>query len=683
MKNIVMLLLILFLSLSVCAQDKTKTKTKIKKTVTQIFTTSKREMPLVALIEAINAVGPPKYRNKKILYDSSINKSTSFKVVASQIKENTDDKYYEFHLIERFLSLNGLSIVLNGPFLLVIKSSVTPTFNINLLKPGDLEKDDDITQDEMSIKMITTTYVPPFEIVKVLRPFTQTTKKNVQFHQLSSNNGLMIIAPKSTIRYLTELIKILDIPGDTTRIEILKVEHTLPKEITSRIKELRTKRVSKSSQSQPPILIPDDRTMQIIVKGTDKQIDEIKGLLLKLDQPTKENPLNTEISFYKLKNAKAEEVAATLNNLYQRIKAKKPNSRIRGNLPTTGRNRDDVPTIVAEKNINALLIIGADSDQYNYLLKIIEQLDIRRDQVMIVGSIVEMSESKAWELSVELAAINASRTNVAGKINPFISSNNQSTLNIDGNAPGKVPNINSLLIGVTYGSQEALPFILNASQTDSDVHSIAQPSIMANDNQTASITIEQSVPFQTTSTGANSVTTQSVDFSKAPITLQIKPTINSPSRKDAERYVILDVSVNVSSFIGTGGNGTPPAQSSRQAKTVVTVPDKGVVAIGGLSNYTKGIEETGVPLLSKIPILGNLFKSQRRNRTHSNIYIFISPYIISTFNDAEKYAHDLGLSFESDEVFYKEMKEKIWANAQLKGSGLSDSSFYPKTFIKK
>lgn len=689
-KYLILIILLCAVATSLFAQDAEKKEND----VTGIFTSSKGELPLDVLISAISQVGPPEYKNKIILYDSTISKATTFKVIkANKLKIDTTDPLYEFRMIETYLSLNGYAIVISDPYLLVVKSGNAPFYNIKILSDDD-SKNTLIKHDEISAKMINTVHVPSAEIIRALNPFMNKITNDINFLPLPTTNGLMILGPKSTLLFLVDIIKILDVPGEKKRIEIIKVEFTLPKDLTGKIKELRTSTGSRTpgaAAAAGPVIIPDDRTMQIIVKGTDEEISEIKELLKLLDQELVGPDMNRQIRFLKLKNAKAEEVAATLNNLYSRIKEQLPTTPTApGVAPravvtgTSNATRDDIPTIIAEKTINALLVIGADNDVYKELEDIVDKLDKRRDQVMIIGTIVEMSETKAWDLAVELAAINASKINTPGFVNPYGATNfGRNTISIDGDKPGRVPNLTSAFTtGFTYGSQEALPFILNASKTDNEVNSIAQPSITANDNQQATITIERSVPYETTSTGTNQVTSSNVQFTKAPISLQIKPTINAPDRVDAEKYVILEVNVNVTTldFSQLSAGGSPGTQT-RQATTIVTVPDKGVVVIGGLSGFQSDRGEKKVPLLGDIPILGNLFKTQNRNKTKSNIYIFLSPNIMTNFREAEDYAREKGILFDTDKKFYGELKNRVWNNQLNSSSKLRDSDFYPKQFM--
>ena len=588
--------LILAALTNINAQDEVKKESAVLK----FFQNPKGELNLEVLISALAQVGPPEFKNKIILYDSTITKSTIFKQVKEiKIKIDPNDPLFEFRFIESFLTLNGFSIVPSDPYLLVMKSQIIPQYNIKILDE-DETKNIGVKHDEISAKMVNTIYVPSAEIIRALDPFLNKQNNDVKFLALPSTNGIMILGPKSTISFLVNIIKILDVPGEKKRIEIFKVKSALPKDLTTKIKELKSApavRAPGASPSTGPIIMPDDRTMQIIVKGTEDEIKEIGELLKLLDQDIINPTATAPIRFLKLKNAKAEEVAATLNNLYSRIKEQlpatgaapgaQPRAVVTGAGPA--QSRDDIPTIVAEKTINALLVIGADADAYKYLQDIVELLDKRRDQVMITGTIIEMSETKAWDLAVELAAINASRINTAGAVNPYGASNfGKNTISIDGDKPGRVPGLaGAFTTGFTYGSQEALPFILNATQTDSEVNSIAQPSITANDNQQATISITRSVPYETTSTGTNQVTNSNVQFKDAPISLQIKPTINAPDRVDAEKYVILEVNVNVTTLdfsqLSAGGS---PGSNARTATTVVTVPDKGVVVIGGLSGLS-------------------------------------------------------------------------------------------------
>ena len=70
-----------------------------------------------------------------------------------------------------------------------------------------------------------------------------------------------------------------------------------------------------------------------------------------------------------------------------------------------------------------------------------------------------------------------------------------------------------------------------------------------------------------------------------------------------------------------------------------------------------------------------------RNKTKSNIYIFLSPNIMTNFREAEDYAREKGILFDSDKQFYKNLKNRLWSNTNTNSANLTDSDFYPKKFM--
>ena len=102
--------------------------------------------------------------------------------------------------------------------------------------------------------------------------------------------------------------------------------------------------------------------MEVVVKGTDKEITGTKNILMALDKELNKNGATRIIQFIKLKTAKAEEVTANLNIRYSK---RREQAQISG----------DAPTLVPEKKLNALLVIGASKDEYKFIQEAVESLD--------------------------------------------------------------------------------------------------------------------------------------------------------------------------------------------------------------------------------------------------------------------------------------------------------------------
>jgi general secretion pathway protein D len=175
---------------------------------------------------------------------------------------------------------------------------------------------------------------------------------------------------------------------------------------------------------------------------------------------------------------------------------------------------------------------------------------------------------------------------------------------------------------------------LRALATAGKAKVLSRPSIVARNNQPATITVGQSVPlitsvrFDNFGNAINSVTYQSVG-----IILRVTPFITS------EGFVEMILSPETSELVadrtqwvpissGPGGTVSAPLINSRSADTVVVTPDGQTVIIGGLMENAKAESESKIPFLGDIPLLGNLFKHKITTSGKTELMVFLTPYII-------------------------------------------------------
>ena len=101
--------------------------------------------------------------------------------------------------------------------------------------------------------------------------------------------------------------------------------------------------------------------------------------------------------------------------------------------------------------------------------------------------------------------------------------------------------------------------------------------------------------------------------------MQVKPSIIDDGN------IYLDIVINNDTpLIGTN----PPPISHKELRTKLLVKDGGVAMIGGINKLNDATDESGIPLLGKIPVIGNFFKSTINQKNKSQLYIFISPKVI-------------------------------------------------------
>jgi len=175
---------------------------------------------------------------------------------------------------------------------------------------------------------------------------------------------------------------------------------------------------------------------------------------------------------------------------------------------------------------------------------------------------------------------------------------------------------------------------LKAIQTDDNYNVLATPQIMTMDNEEASILVGENVPYITRSE-TSTVTTdreyETYEYKDVGVTLKITPQISQ------ERFVTLKIFQEVIK-VKEGDDATQfrPTTLKRVAETTVVVKDAATVVIGGLIGEDLSSGTQQVPCLGNIPGLGNLFKSKRSSGIKTNLYIFITPHIITNPSEAEK-----------------------------------------------
>jgi general secretion pathway protein D len=167
--------------------------------------------------------------------------------------------------------------------------------------------------------------------------------------------------------------------------------------------------------------------------------------------------------------------------------------------------------------------------------------------------------------------------------------------------------------------------LFQAMSTQSHVHVISTPSIIAIDNEMSKFVVGQNVPYQKgtipVSPTTTSITTTNIDRKDLNLELDIKPHISAGDNVQLEiKHESLE--------LGEASSELGPTWTTRGFETRVVVHDQQTVVLTGMTQQRETISTTKVPLLGDIPILGHLFKYTKRARARSNMLIMLTPYII-------------------------------------------------------
>ena len=310
------------------------------------------------------------------------------------------------------------------------------------------------------------------------------------------------------------------------------------------------------------------------------------------------------------------------------------------------------------------IILAANSDVQRQLGEVIRQLDTRREQVLVEAIIVEIGDNAAKRLGVQFL--------LGGKNTPFLASSysnavpniltvggavanyqlgRTTTTNDDGVTTTTTDSplgqgitdaaVQSILAAtggfagglVNIGRNAVFGAILNAVRSDTESNILSTPSIMTLDNQEAKLLVGQEVPVTTgeklSSNFDNAFRT--VQRQNVGIQLDVKPQVNSSGS------IKLFLRQEVSSVAGpVSPRSNDLIINKREFKTVLTVDDGEILAIGGLLDENERRTLERIPLLSDIPVLGELFKSRSRQKGKTNLMVFIRPTIVRTAAEARE-----------------------------------------------
>ena len=375
------------------------------------------------------------------------------------------------------------------------------------------------------------------------------------------------------------------------------------------------------------VITPYPAAHQLVVTDWRSNLDRIASLLRQLDRP-QEAPGNGSTQVIYLRHANAGEVVKVLRGLSQE-----------GMAPAEGTGEGegkDRPVMAAaggpgirleyEEGTNAVVMVGPDSELAAYRA-IVEQLDIRRAQVVVEAIIAEVSDSSAQELGVQW--LFADEKFGAGIVN--FGSNGVNIANIAGAAAsGDNEALGDLLSATTgatagighFGGGFNFAMLVNALKGKSGFNLLSTPTLLTLDNAEASILVGQEVPFVTGSVTQNNANPyQTIERKEVGVKLRIKPQIN------IDNSVRLDIVQEVSS-IAESSAASDVITNKREIKTKVMVEDNGLVILGGLISDELSTSNQRVPLLGDIPYLGRLFRSDATRNTKQNLMVFIRPRIL-------------------------------------------------------
>ena len=273
--------------------------------------------------------------------------------------------------------------------------------------------------------------------------------------------------------------------------------------------------------------------------------------------------------------------------------------------------------IVAEESSNSLLI-RASAQDFALIQQIIGTVDLRPLQVLIEVTIAEVTRTDDLNVGLSGGATRAP----AGK----------NLSKAEASLPGNV-GARDFVLELT-GGKGTIDFnvALNALATRGDLKVLSMPVIIAQNNREAVLNVGSRRPFvQVTQAGGIDPNSrvQTVQYIDVGTVLTITPTINP------DGYVNLQVAQSANSA-SEEIQFDAPVINTREATTQVFVRDGQTTVIGGLADNSSSLTRSGIPILRDIPVLGWLFRGTQKNKSTSELFLFLTPHIVANDEDIDR-----------------------------------------------
>ncbi len=475
----------------------------------------------------------------------------------------------------------------------------------------------------LETEIIKINHVQAATLVPVIKPLLSNGARLLAFAQ---SNFLIISDIRSNVKAVKRIIAKMDDP-DQTAVEVINLKYIAAGEavhIAGQLKQL---------QKQELSLVEDGLNNRVIVSGPSMARSAFRNMLKLLDLPSTKKG-NVEVIY--LDYSRASEIKPIIDGML----GSDIFLRLAGESVGDGKSETNYKVEIDE--LNNALVIAAPSAVIREIQSVVAKLDRARPQVLIEAVIAELSEEQARDVSAQLVITGKNRggyiTNFDGVLAGLLGTalgggESVGAAQIAGSLPQSV-------IGVVGDfdskTSRGMGLLVQAIKKDGRNKLLSTPSVITLDNEEASLTVGEQVPFPTgsyaNSNNSNSVNPfTTVNREDVGVMLKVKPQI---SKGNAVRLEIEQESSAVKTGTADSQLGATTTKSTIQ--TNVMIQDGELLVLGGLIEGTTGESESKVPFLGDIPILGNLFKSSNNSDREKVLMMFIRPTIIRTPEDANK-----------------------------------------------
>ncbi|MGQ4276499.1 hypothetical protein ACQ5ES_05580 [Pseudidiomarina sp. E22-M8] len=443
-----------------------------------------------------------------------------------------------------------------------------------------------------------------------------------------AQNSFFVEGSRAEIIRFLDLVQLLDVPANRGRhVAMVELTYLAPSAYIEQLKELmEAEGVSIGRQAGTGVAVLTVPVIQLgavaMFASNEEVLDRARYWTQQIDQPSKGPEKGYYI--YHPRYARASDLGASIGNLMgsgqmggnasrdtQSAQQVDPRRGATGQAQQGGMtaSNENMRMTVDERS-NSIIFYTTGGD-YKSLLPVIRRLDVMPKQIVLDATIAEVTLTDEFAQGFEFAFR-------SGKL----SGGTFGTLGAQ--------DIGGFRLSWVDGFDR---FIANLQQSSNLVNVLSNPTLVVRDGVSASINVGNDIPTvgSTTFTPNLESQTQSVEYRKTGVQLTVTPTIN------AQGLVVLQIDQTISNTSPTGPSvGGNPSIFERAIKTEVIAQSGQTILLGGLISENNSSGDSKVPLLGDIPVLGNLFRSEKKSKEKTELVIFITPRIIERIEQWEE-----------------------------------------------
>ncbi|NNG81069.1 type II secretion system secretin GspD [Acinetobacter sp. ANC 5378] len=599
-----------------------------------------------------------------------------------------------YELFLGVLNVNGVVAIPSGNTIKLVPDSNVKSSGI----PYDAKQR--ATGDQIVTRVIWLENTNPNDLIPAIRPLMP------QFAHLSAvagTNALIVSDRANNIYQLETIIRNLDGTGQND-IETVTLQSSQAEEMIGLLESMSSTGAARDLKGSRIRIIADTRTNRIVLKGDTATRKRIRQMIEMLDVPAADRLGGLKV--FRLKYASAKSLAEILqglvtgqavssssnsnssssngNNAMNNLSSNNSNNSSSGssNISTpsinlgggsSNNNQNSITSfngngisIIADDSQNAL-VVKADPQLMREIESAIQQLDIRRQQVLIEAAIIEVEGSDADQLGVQwalgdlssgigLISFDNAGASLASLAGGYLTGGSAGL----GAAAAGLKGTSLVLADYkegSNGSRKLYGALIQALNSRTKSNLLSTPSIVTMDNEEAYIVVGQNVPFvtgsvATTTAGINPYTT--VERKDVGVTLKVVPHIGEGGS------VRLEVEQEVSAVARDRGQAQDLVTSKRAIKTSILAEHGQTIVLGGLISDNSLQGRQSVPGLGAIPGIGRLFRSDVKSNEKRNLLVFIHPTIVGDAKDVKRLSqqrysqlYSLQLAMDQDGTFSK------------------------------